>query len=50
MEPQTDEYRQLLEGMLIQPTPRFLQLIGLIVSPEEAGLLLAMPGQPIAIS
>ncbi|MFH0787954.1 MAG: 4Fe-4S binding protein [Pseudomonadota bacterium] len=44
------EYSHLLERMLLQPTPRFIRLIGLIVSPEEARLLLAMPGQPASLS
>jgi NAD-dependent dihydropyrimidine dehydrogenase PreA subunit len=50
IENQTPEYRQLLERMAIDPTPRFRHLISLIVSPEEAQLLLTMPGQPAFLS
>ncbi|MBA4392557.1 MAG: 4Fe-4S ferredoxin [Desulfobacca sp.] len=50
MENQPIEYSHLLERMLIQPTPRFIRLIGLIVSLEEAQLLLTMPGQPDPLS
>lgn len=50
MENQIPEYSQLLDRMFIQPTPRFVRLVSLIVSPTEAKCLLAMPGQPLALS
>lgn len=50
METQVPEYSQLLERMFIQPTPRFVRLVSLIVTPTEAKCLLAMPGQPLALS
>ena len=46
MENQAPEYSQILERMLLVPTPRFVRLLGLIISLEEAQYLLAMPGQP----
>lgn len=50
MENQIPEYSQLLDRMFIQPTPRFVRLVSLIVSPTEAKCLLTMPGQPLALS
>lgn len=46
MENQVPEYRRMLEQMLLPASDRFVNLVGMIVSPEEARLLLAMPGQP----
>jgi Pyruvate/2-oxoacid:ferredoxin oxidoreductase delta subunit len=50
MENQVPEYRQILEQMFLPTTPRFLKVVSLIISPEEARLLLAMPGQPSALA
>jgi Pyruvate/2-oxoacid:ferredoxin oxidoreductase delta subunit len=50
MENQVPEYRKVLEQMFLPTTPRFLKVVSLIISPEEARLLLAMPGQSAALA
>ncbi|MCU0580564.1 MAG: 4Fe-4S binding protein [Desulfobacterota bacterium] len=50
MENQVPEYRRMLEQMLLPASDRFVTLVGMIVSPEEARLLLAMPGQPAELA
>lgn len=50
MENQVRLFSQILEKMMLQPTPRFIRLVGMILSLEEAKLLLAMPGQPAKLS
>jgi NAD-dependent dihydropyrimidine dehydrogenase PreA subunit len=50
MENQVPEYRRMLEQMLLPASDRFVKLVGMIVSPEEARMLLAMPGQPVDLA
>ena len=46
MENRIPEFVQILEKMFVPSSERFLKLMGMIISQEEARLLLAMPGQP----